>query len=209
MKRHSGNKIHMCDHCGKSFVSSSDLKKHVRVHTGERPFDCEICGKTFNDGSACKRHVKTHNAEFKYQCSFCLKTYTRIDLCNQHIKKAHVNLPAGYVTSKKISLAEAKESSRMSKNAKQFVESAALITYPSADIPMNIIGPPKKSWQSLHQLTEVATWRLQGDMVTDYQENKFSRSPQNSKVTSTSLPGRFKAGVHDKQFIYKSNNFDT
>ena len=45
---HTGGKSYACEICKKTYSSSSDLTKHIRVHTGEKPFKCEICEKAFS-----------------------------------------------------------------------------------------------------------------------------------------------------------------
>lgn len=39
---HTGDKKHLCDFCGKSFLSRGQLQVHERCHTGERPFKCDV-----------------------------------------------------------------------------------------------------------------------------------------------------------------------
>ncbi|KAL4503051.1 hypothetical protein ABPG72_014280 [Tetrahymena utriculariae] len=75
LKKHMlthGAKMYVCqvEGCGKRFVDNSKLRRHQLVHTGERPFRCEICGKSFSLDFNLKTHLRTHTGEKPYVCKF-------------------------------------------------------------------------------------------------------------------------------------------
>ena len=65
---HTGVRKHKCSYCGKTFVESSRLKRHVRIHTGEMPFRCSNCGKGHNQRENRNKHqvscTGTLNSEY-------------------------------------------------------------------------------------------------------------------------------------------------
>ncbi|KAL1005165.1 hypothetical protein UPYG_G00055430 [Umbra pygmaea] len=87
----SGNKTssHICDHCGKDFVSSTNLKMHLLYLSGEKPHVCSLCGKGFVQTSCLKRHLRTHTGEKPYVCSHCGKAWSDSGNLKRHIRKTH------------------------------------------------------------------------------------------------------------------------
>lgn len=82
----TGEKVFVCQHCGKHFVDNSKLRRHQLVHTGEKPFKCEICNRAFSLDFNLKTHMRTHTGEKPYVCSFpfCFKRFTQSSNLSAH-----------------------------------------------------------------------------------------------------------------------------
>ncbi|XP_060647398.1 zinc finger protein 569-like [Drosophila nasuta] len=85
-KRHTGERSHICNSCGKGFIRSHDLKIHnKRLHTDERPFQCQLCPRSFIANHLLRTHMKQH----KYRCDLCpsyfkLQSKLRIHMAASH-----------------------------------------------------------------------------------------------------------------------------
>ncbi|XP_063899105.1 zinc finger protein Xfin [Helicoverpa armigera] len=52
-----------CPVCHKRVSSASYMRVHARTHTGERPYKCYMCGRGFITSSKMHRHVLTHQTD--------------------------------------------------------------------------------------------------------------------------------------------------
>eukprot|EP00061_Rhincodon_typus_P002137 g16707.t1 len=67
-----GERLAVCDVCGKGFTVAALLARHQVSHTGRQPHECGLCGKTFALAENCGRHRRLHLAETQsYRCDAC------------------------------------------------------------------------------------------------------------------------------------------
>ncbi|CAG9858197.1 unnamed protein product [Phyllotreta striolata] len=75
---HEGKIIesHMCNVCGKTFRTSSELSLHIRSKCGtEKQFICKECGQKLMSPGSLYTHLKRHKGENSFMCRFCAKLF--------------------------------------------------------------------------------------------------------------------------------------
>lgn len=88
LKRHMGEKNHVCQECGRAFGSLDSLKNHMLVHTDERPWGCQYCSRTYKSKQKLRQHQRIHEG-FRYECPVCTNTFVTNQALRQHVTKNH------------------------------------------------------------------------------------------------------------------------
>ncbi|XP_063407539.1 PR domain zinc finger protein 15-like [Mytilus trossulus] len=87
---------YMCHLCGKNFVSTSNLNKHMKVH-GDKSISCPYCDKKFHYPEYLKVHIAgVHEKKTQYQCSECGKILTSKPGLVSHMKLFHCDAKEVY-----------------------------------------------------------------------------------------------------------------
>ncbi|XP_026746648.1 zinc finger and SCAN domain-containing protein 31-like isoform X2 [Trichoplusia ni] len=78
----------MCEFCGKSFISTTQLKRHCRSYHGmERDLQCKHCSYLALDNAQLKVHTRRqHTFERPYVCDTCSASYHSRRCLVQHLE---------------------------------------------------------------------------------------------------------------------------
>ncbi|CAH8638855.1 unnamed protein product [Dicrocoelium dendriticum] len=85
-------RLHACDHCGKSFRRKDDLQRHISfVHLKQSAHSCEQCMKRFSGKSQLQTHVNcVHLKKRPYQCNHCEKAFPLKSNLRTHEQSVHL-----------------------------------------------------------------------------------------------------------------------
>ena len=102
LKKHSLVREHVCEQCGKEYLTRGHLKHHKKKHLvvkAEKPivlsvlkneagqFPCNECSKVFKSKRSAEEHVHIiHMNQIMFGCSLCNKRFTRNNSLKQHNK---------------------------------------------------------------------------------------------------------------------------
>ena len=86
----------ICATCGKSYISTSNLNKHLKTH-GDKKEVCDLCGKRFHLKVALNEHRRSvHTDILRHQCPHCDKPMKCKNSLYGHIAQFHSNIVRSY-----------------------------------------------------------------------------------------------------------------
>ena len=91
--------IFLCNECGTSFERKCYLRNHVsRMHgSREKNYHCEDCQKSFLTSPELKRHVRVYHPEKqdkRYQCPHCQRFLENNSKLTKHVNIVHLKVKA-------------------------------------------------------------------------------------------------------------------
>lgn len=89
MRVHNGVRYE-CTECDKVYAHLESLRLHQWTHTGRKSFVCHLCGKSYITSTTLKQHVKEfHERNKDHRCEYCSDAFYTKTLLNDHIRAKH------------------------------------------------------------------------------------------------------------------------
>lgn len=74
-----------CEKCGKKFLTSEELAKHIVKHNQvDKPHKCPVCPKQFCHKNDLRRHMFRHSEKVPFTCGICHRGFIRADHLTAH-----------------------------------------------------------------------------------------------------------------------------
>ncbi|KAG7302588.1 hypothetical protein JYU34_012522 [Plutella xylostella] len=82
-------KQYLCETCGKSTPSRSNLESHKKIHYNFFPHACDLCPYKGRTKSLLNLHKKTHLEVKPFKCMLCPRTMTSTGNLKKHMDRIH------------------------------------------------------------------------------------------------------------------------
>ena len=91
-RNHGENLKHVCEICGKKFISPKRLNAHFNIKHVKERHECDQCEKIFTNSESLRIHQKNYHTDEKHECDKCGKSFKVRKTLMSHIKFVHMGI---------------------------------------------------------------------------------------------------------------------